>query len=374
MSSTFRFAEVDSDALVAELTEKYEEISGISISAASPEMLFIRWVASVLVQERALLNYAADQNIPSRASGENLDALGELFFQTERTAAQPARCTMRFTISEEQADAITVPAGTRVTDEERVLVWETEADAVIPAGSMSVDTAAVCQTAGSAGNGWAAGSLSTIVDVFDYYASCTNTTASEGGTNELTDEEYLELMRSSLNGYSTAGAIGGYEYHAKKVSGEIADIVVTSPSACRVTIYALMEGGVAAGAQIKAAILAECSADRVRPLTDFVSVSDPEAVEYDIDLTYWLPSGTDAAAVSAAIADAVTEYINWQGAKLGRNINPSKLMSLVMQAGAARCEITAPTFTELSGGTGGATPQYAHVGTTEITNGGVEDG
>ncbi|MBQ6403727.1 MAG: baseplate J/gp47 family protein, partial [Oscillospiraceae bacterium] len=79
--------------------------------------------------------------------------------------------------------------------------------------------------------------------------------------------------------------------------------------------------------------------------------ADPVAETYNIDMTYWLPSGGDASAIAAAITAAVNEYAAWQGSKLGRNINPSKLASLVMQAGAARVEIREPEFTELRDGT-----------------------
>lgn len=52
--------------------------------ARQPEKLFIQFVAAVVIQERGLNNYTGNQNIPSRAEGENLDALAELFYVTQR--------------------------------------------------------------------------------------------------------------------------------------------------------------------------------------------------------------------------------------------------------------------------------------------------
>ena len=43
---------------------------------------------------------------------------------------------------------------------------------------------------------------------------------------------------------------------------------------------------------------------------------------------------------------AVQEYILWQR-KIGRDINPSKLVSLIMAAGAKRVDLTAPTYTQV---------------------------
>ena len=364
-NTAYQFIELDAYALEREITAKYEALTGSAVRAASPESLFIKWIVSVLIQERAQANDAANQNVPSRATGENLDAIGELFFVTARPDAQPAHCTMRFSISEAQASAILVPSGTRVTDADQTLVWETAEDAIIPIGSTSVDTRVNCQTAGTVGNGWTAGSLNTIVDVFDYYTACENITASDGGTDELTDDEYYELMMASLEAYSTAGAIGSYEFHAKKVSSEISSVVVTSPDACEVRIYALMEDGSPAGSEMKAAILAACSAENVRPLTDHVLMADPVAETYNIDMTYWLPSGGDASAIAAAITAAVNEYAAWQGSKLGQNINPAE----------AESESESESEEENSGEeTDSTAPQYASLGTTTIVNGGYEDG
>ena len=149
-----------------------------------PDMLFLRWVADVIVQERVLTNYAGNQNIPSRASGENLDSLGELFYATERPQAQPAVCTERFYISEAQTTSILVPEGTRVTDMSNSLIWETVEDAYIAIGDTYTDVQVRCQTPGSVGNGYAKGQLSTIVDLYDYYSKCENITASDGGADE----------------------------------------------------------------------------------------------------------------------------------------------------------------------------------------------
>ena len=391
-NTAYQFIELDAEALEREITAKYETLTGGTVRAASPESLFIKWIVSVLIQERAMANDIANQNVPSRATGENLDALGELFFVTSRPEAKPAYCTMRFQISEAQDVAILVPAGTRVTDADQTLFWETVEDAVVPIGETNVETRVNCQTPGAVGNGWKAGSLNTIVDVFDYYTACTNVTQTDGGSDELTDDEYYELMMASLEAYSTAGAVGSYEYHAKLVNSEISSVVVTSPSACEVRIFALMEDGTPASSEIKAEILAACNAENVRPLTDHVLVDDPAAETYNIDLTYWLPSGGDASAIADAITAAVDDYAAWQGSKLGRNINPSKLMSLVMQAGAARVEIREPVFTVLRNGSEPApqqtenseseeesdpvntAPQYAALGNTTIVNGGYEDG
>ena len=75
-NTQYQFVSTDTAALVSSLVAGYEKITGVSVQPASPEKLFIQWVADIIVQERVLNNYTGNQNIPSRAEGENLDALG----------------------------------------------------------------------------------------------------------------------------------------------------------------------------------------------------------------------------------------------------------------------------------------------------------
>lgn len=371
----YQFVSTDTGELVSYLIASYEKITGTSVRPASPERLFIQWVANIIIQERVLLNWTGNQNIPSRAEGDNLDALGELFFASSRPAAQPAVCTERFYISQAQDTAILVPAGTRVTDASGTLVWETVADAYIGVGDTYVDVKLRCQTTGTIGNGYAIGQLSSIVDLYDYYERCENITASDDGANRATDSEYYELMRASMDGYSDAGSRGGYIYFAKKVSTEIADVVATSPAAGEVALYVLMDDGSIASSEIKAAVLAACNADTIRPLTDKVSVKDPETVNFNVSFTYYIPSNSplSSAEIKEAVNAAVAKYTAWQTGKLGRDINPSYLISLLMQTGIKRVVVNSPAFTPLRDGSDHTVPQLAKLGTVTATNGGYED-
>lgn len=375
-SEYYQFVKTDAYDITEELISVYESMTGMTVLPASPENLFIRWVASVIVQERALMNYIGNQNIPSRAEGSNLDALGVDIYNVMRPAAQPSVTTMRFTISAAQNSAILIPSGTRVTTMDRVVFWATQEDVYIPAGSTYADVSVTCQTEGTVGNGYEPGQITTIVDVFDYYASCTNLTISDGGAEAASDEEYFELMRASMDGYSCAGARGGYAYFARQVSTEISDVVANTPTPGHVVIYAVMDTREIASAEIKAAILAACSAEEVRPLTDYVTVEDPETVSYNISLTYYITSGTKRSAVDieADVAVAIDNYIAWQCARFGRDINPDKLREFLLNVdGVKRIDLISPTFTILRNGLDDTVPQVAMLSTKTVVNGGYED-
>lgn len=79
------------------------------------------------------------------------------------------------------------------------------------------DTKVQCQTKGKRGNGYVEGQIDSIIDPFAYSLSCENLTESDGGADAATDEEFYELLRLSMDGYSCAGARGGYIYFAKQV-------------------------------------------------------------------------------------------------------------------------------------------------------------
>ena len=371
----YQFIPMDPDQIVEWMTAKYEELTGVAVQPGSPERLFIQWVASVVIQERALVNYAANQNLPSRAVGENLDALAELFYARKRPDAAAATCTMRFTISGELTFAVLIPKGTRVTDAGKTLVWETVEDAYVNAGETYADVKIRCQTKGAAGNGFVAGQINTIVDLFAYFQSCANLNESDGGGDAATDEEFYELLRLSMDAYSTAGARGSYIYWAMQVDTKIADVIAASPTPGVVKLYILMDDGTPARPEIKDLVLAACSADDRRPLTDLVSVEDPEQVRYNIRFTYYIQDNaeTSAEALALAVAEKVGEFTDWQSAKLGRDINPSRLISMLMETGIKRVELEEPAFTSLRDGSGKEAPQVAQLGTVTVQSGGYED-
>ncbi len=375
--SDYQFVSTDSATLVSQLTKAYESITGRALQPADPDKIFISWIADVIIQERTILNYVGNQNIPSRAEGENLDALGREIYAVERLAAQAAKCTVRFTISEAQTSAILIPLGTRVTDKSRNLVWAVTKDTYVPIGETTVDIMVECTTVGTVGNGYTAGQINTLIDVdyVLYFLSCENIDTSAGGTESSTDEEYYELMRASMDGYSCAGAKGGYIYFAKQTSPDIADVIAITPADGEVELYAILKDGSFAGEQLKADILKACSDDQVRPLTDKVSVEDPDSVTYNINLTYYIPedSNVSSAEIQKSVDSAVEEYIKWQSEKLGRDINPSYLYGLLMQTNIKRIALTEPVFTFLRDGKNNTVPQIAVLGSVTVTNGGYED-
>ncbi len=71
--------------------------------------------------------------------------------------------------------------------------------------------------------------------------------------------------------------------------------------------------------------------------------------------------------ITAKVEQAVAEYVLWQRSAPGRDINPSRLIAAIQDAGAKRVELDAPAFQALQ------PTEIARETDVEITFGGLED-
>lgn len=358
------------NSLIALYELMYEEMTGKKkkVYPASPERLFIAWAAAVIVQQRVLINETAKENVPRYAKGEYLDSLAELFKDTPRLPASPAIAVFRCHISEAQPQSVIVKAGTRINFDDNI-IFSTVKDLEIKAGDTYGDVNAQCLTPGLAGNDLAVGQVKEIIDAYDYFLKIENITRTAGGADEEDDASYYERMRESMESFSTAGPINGYIYHVKTVTPAIADVTATSPEPGVVDIRILLQNGDLPTDAVINEIQEALNTSDIRPLTDMVTVSKPQESPFDIDVTYYIPRYSQAGSniIDAAAKEAVTQYIKWQTGKMGRDINPSRLNSMLMAAGVKRVEIRKPLFAVVP------ETHVARLGSQQVLNGGIED-
>lgn len=361
------FVDTDTETLVNALIRSYETFTGRTLYPADPARLFILWIADIIIQERVNIDFSAKQNLPRYAEGDYLDSLAELFKDAYRLEPEKATTTLRFTLSATLEVATTIPAGTRVTADGKI-IFETLKDLVIPAGSLTGDVAAACVTAGIIGNGFVPGQINQLIDIFPYFESVENLSESDNGADKESDAAFYERMRESAETFSTAGPQGGYEFYAKSASALIADVKATTTSPGEVDVRVLLSGGQLPGEEVLKEVSDILSADAVRPLTDHVTVAAPETVPYNIDFTYYTRTG--GAMSDSVVADnintAVKQFKEWQAAKMGRDVNPSYLVQLLMQTGAKRIEVRSPTYAAVAENT------VAQIGEKTVINGGAE--
>ena len=358
------------NSMIALFEMMYEEMTGKKkkVYPASPERLFIAWAANIVVQQRILINETAKKNVPRYAEGEYLDSLAELFKDLERLPASPAIAIFRCYISAAQQQSVIVKQGTRINFDGNIIFATTE-DLEIEAGQTYGDVKAQCLTPGLAGNDLAVGQITQIMDTYDYFLKVENITRTAGGADREDDASYYERMRQSMESFSTAGPINGYVYHCKTVSAAIVDVAATSPEPGVVDIRILLQDGELPTEAVLQEVTEALTASDIRPMTDKVTVSKPQEVKFDVDVTYYIPRYSQASSkvIEEAAKKAVKDYITWQTGKMGRDINPSKLNSFLMAAGVKRTEIRKPEFVTV------AETHVARLNTEQLLNGGIED-
>lgn len=360
------FVDADAEHVKAALFADYISITGRTLAQGDPVRLFLLVVAEAFIRLLNNQNYVGKQNLLRYATGDNLDHLGALT-GTSRIPASAATTTIKITLSAARNQETIIPAGTRVVTTSGVY-FAIDDDTVVLAGGLTVNAKATCQVTGELGNGFLPGEISNIVDPVAYVATMVNLTASAGGADKENDDAYRERIHESPERFSTAGPTGAYEYWAKSANSAINDVTVYSPSAGVVEIRPLLDGGKIPEQEVLDVVDSILNKDTVRPLTDQVQVKAPEPVSYDISLTYYSDRGASESMVKDAVMQAITGYERWQSAKIGRDINPSRLIADVMSVpGVKRVIVTSPTFTKLTN------VQVAQAGTVTASLGGSED-
>ena len=107
-----RFAETDVAAVEASVLAAYEGLTGTTLQPGDPVRLFLESLAYVVGVQNAVIEQAGRQGLLAYAEGAHLDHLGALM-GVSRLPAQPARLSLRFSLSEALPFAVPVPAGTR---------------------------------------------------------------------------------------------------------------------------------------------------------------------------------------------------------------------------------------------------------------------
>ena len=333
------FVETDPEAIKAEIVSRYENAAGRTLATADPIRIFLLAVADEIIQQRVLINMAAQSNLLSYATGEYLDALGE-YLLVSRLPASKSVTNIRFTLSQALEEVYVIPAGTEITN--GIVTFATDEELVIAAGDLTGDVSASCTVAGVAGNGYLPGQISTIVRPMTFVDLAENTNATYGGADIESDEDYAERIRLAPNAFSVAGPIKAYVFYTQSVSSAIIDVSVDSPTPGVVNVYPLLEGGVIPDQTLLDKVLEKLSAEDVRPLTDDVYALQAEAVTYTINVRYFIKNSdkNKAETIRANVAAAVENYRLWQQGKIGRDIVPAELVRAVMNAGAARLDNT----------------------------------
>jgi phage-related baseplate assembly protein len=355
--------------MISDFTSKYEEETGVSITLAeaNPERLMLYAAALQIYQVYQYIDNAGKQSLLKYAYGNNLENVGALK-QVSRKQGNASTVQLKFELSDIQTSIITIPMGTRVTAGDGIYFY-TKENVEIPIGKLEVTVTAVCDTIGSKYNGYAIGGINKLVTPIAFVAKVSNVNLSSGGSDLEDDESLAEKIYLAPSAYSVAGPADAYKYWVKNYNSSITDVYVDTPEPCKIDIRFILNEGELPNDTLINEVIDYISDGTKRPQTDYVTVAAPTKAEYDIELKYYInvSDAIKAATIQNEVNIAIESYISWQKAVIGRDINPSYLISRIINAGAKRVEI--------------ASPQYLAISNTAIANnlsknivyGGLED-
>lgn len=339
------FINIDVDQIEADAKQIIEETLGYEIAPANPIWLLFKSLLAIILSLLTLLNFCAKMNLLAFASGAYLDAIGSLV-GCERIPATAATTTVQINLSAARLVSTTIAQGTRITADNQTFFSLDEAVVFLPGETQKTSTA-TCLTLGEIGNGFAPNELSQIVDPQPFLQSIENVTTSDGGSDAEDDESLRERIHQAPESFACAGPVGAYVARVKEVSPLIADVTVTSLAPQHVDIYFSTSNGPLPSDQLIDMVQEHLSAKTIRPLNDIVTVHQPEQVTYTLDVTCYISNddSANAAQIISKAETAVDDFITYQTSKLGRDLNPSKLISLLMAAGVKRVQVDSPAFT-----------------------------
>lgn len=371
----------DPDAVAREMVAQYEGLTGKTLYPAQVERLLVDVIAYRESLMREAIQDAAKLNLVRYSRAPILDFLGENM-GVKRMPACAAKTVLRFAFDPALAVDAVLPAGVVVQSGE--VQFATEVAVRVVAGTGAVDVAAVCTQAGVLGNGFLPGQVRDRVSAVDLpVAGVHNTTITAGGANPEGDDHLRERIVLAPEQFSNAGSVGAYRYHALSAHADVIDVAVVGAEMAVlggvlvstngippgvVNLHPLTKAGLPSAA-VKAAVLAACNADKVRPLTDCVQVRDPVQVDFVVAAQLTLYASADAALALLEANKAAAAWRDRVQGRLGLDVVRTQLIQALHVYGVYAVALLAPANDVVLAG-----EQWAHCTAINITAVGAAQG
>lgn len=156
------------------------------------------------------------------------------------------------------------------------------------------------------------------------------------------DDRLRVRTQLALEGFSTAGPVGAYVYHALAADNRVKDVAVSSPSPGQVLVSVLSnDGDGVASSDLVSVVGAYLNNEDVRPLTDQVSVQSASVIPYGVTATLTFYPGPDASTVKTAAQSALLKYVSEHHA-MGHDITLSGIYAALHQVGVQNVILSSP--------------------------------
>lgn len=348
----------DEDAMWEEMVSAYIGAGGDVLYPGDEKEILLRGAEQIIMQAFAGIDNALRMDTLRYAVRDYLDIYGEKR-NCYRLKARAAGTTVSI-VTNATGEAATLPAGTAMT-QDGTLFWTLDDDLTLTGLAETVTAAITASTEGEAGNVLQAGMTMDMAVPNEHIYSITVLTDATGGQNEEDDETYRDRIRTYGLSTVTTGPSDQYERAARSASSQVVDAAAVNGGAGQVNVFILPASNEGTSALIEA-VEAALSPTNVRPLDDLVTVALATKLSYTLNVEYTAESGQN---ISAALAEAVSEYQTWQDRKIGRPFNPDRLKAALYSAGCSLVRFgSGSTFD-------GGTAEYTEIDEDEYCGGTV---
>lgn len=156
------------------------------------------------------------------------------------------------------------------------------------------------------------------------------------------DAALRQRAQMALEGFTTAGPAGAYEYHARSASGLVADVAVASPSPGEVVVTILSHlGDGVPDAWLLGIVESALNDSEIRPLGSLLTVEPATLLPFAVEAVLHIAAGPDASVVLDEARAAAVKYVASCRA-LGATVAISGLHAALWQGGVTRIELIAP--------------------------------
>lgn len=170
--------------------------------------------------------------------------------------------------------------------------------------------------------------------------------ATMGGVAKLeneSDDRLRQRVQLAPEGFSTAGPVGAYIFHALSASNEVKSVFPKSPNPGQVLVTILSQtGDGTASEELIDTVLEKLSEENIRPLNDQVLVQSAEIINFTVEAIITVYSGPSSAVVEEEAQAALQKFLDERHA-IGKVVAISGIYNALHVDGVKKVELISPT-------------------------------
>ena len=293
------------EQILKRMQTRFENESGFPADDASDVGIRMKVLAGEIFSIMSNIEWLKREMFPQTATGIQLDKHAEEV-GLKRKSAVKSSGELKFSLSEAATSDISVPKGTIcATSGVNSIRFITLSDAVITAGSLSVQVAAEAEEGGKISN-TNAGTIVIMVTQVQGVSEVTNPSAFSGGLDEETDDELRKRMTQRYRNVSNGTNAAFYKNFVLSYDGvSSASVEKLARGAGTLDVYIAGKGELV-DSETLSKIQAELSEQR--EINVDVDVKNAQLVPINVYFSLKIKTGYDKNTLHAVCKDKIKNY------------------------------------------------------------------